>query len=149
MAGVLLSDSPHTTTGHDRDAFSGWGPNSPADVLSVGAVAKGGDPLLPLGQVRERLPVQQQCVQQGPTQHQLFKQGGGGNAAANALPAAQLLLGMGGRETAATQTPGWTVGPGENLGRLVYDVVPLLQYTKHGSQVPCVVLATSVQCISN
>lgn len=122
-------------------------PKPPADVLTVGAVTQGGR-LASTSRGSQRVPVQEDGVQQGAAQHQLLEQRRRGDAGAVALPAAQLLLGERGGTAAVTLTPGWAAGFGGRVGFVVEGRLRVrihadirLEKTENGSQVSCVLLS--------
>lgn len=119
-----------------------WDPNPPADVLTVGAVTQGRG-LVTIFGWRQRVPIQEDGLQQRATQHKLLKERRRGDAGAVAPPAAQLLLREGGRSAAATLTPGWAAGSGVGFmveGRLSVGF-SWLEQTEDGSQVSTVLLS--------
>lgn len=125
----------------------GRDPKPPADVLTVGAVTQGGG-LASASRGRQRVPVQEDGLQQRAAQHQLLEQRRRDDAGAVAEPAAQLLLGDGGGGAAVTLTPGRAARFGVGVGFLVEWKLSVvihadtrLEETEDGSQVSRVLLS--------
>lgn len=117
LAGELFPDLLHTAAGDDRVAVGRRDPDPPADVLLVGTVAQGiSGPGSGPGWVTERVPVQQQGLQQGAAQHQVMKQWRGGNTRTPGPPATKLLLAEGSGTAATAHAPCCPVGPGLGTG---------------------------------
>lgn len=146
-ARVLLPDSLHAAAGDGRVGVDRWDPKPPADVLTVGTVTQGAGLASHSGWT-QRVPEQEDGLQQGATQHKLLEQRRRGDAGAVALPAAQRLLGEGRGSAAVTLTPGWAprFGVGvrfmvEGRRSVVSHAVTRLEQTEDGPQVSRVLLS--------